>query len=531
MPESNFSTLDWVIVGVYLAGTVAIGLYVNRYIRSMSDFLVAGRTLKTRLAIATMIGSELGLVTAMYSAEKGVTGGFAAFHIGLAGGIACLVVGLTGFIVVPLRRMEVMTIPEFYERRFGSRRLRILGGTILAVSGILNMGLFLRAGAIFVVGLTGLQESESIEPGLTVKLVMTVMILMVLAYTALGGMVSVVITDYLQFVVLSFGLIAACLWAGYEVGWINLVETVETIHGDKGFNPLHKAADGTSPFGPDYVTWMLLVGLVSCAVWQTAVMRALAAESVEVVRRLYIWSSIGFVIRFVIPQFLGVCALVYLWQNEATRDMFFDADGNLLGNDPENRELNMYAMPVFLSQLLPIGVIGLIGAGMMAAFMSTHDTYLLCWSSVLTEDVVNPIVGGRLSQRARLMITRVLLFVIAAFLLVWSMWYKLEQNLWDYMAVTGAIYFIGAFAVLGAGLYWRRASAAGAYIALCTGAGAILGLGAVQRAFGIDGFLAEHHITSAHILLGITGLAVAGMIVGSLMFPDRNQTAEPLSKE
>jgi len=79
------------------------------------------------------------LVTVMYSAQKGFTGGFAAFHIALASAIVALVVGLTGFIVVPLRRMQVMTIPEFYERRFG-HGVRILGGAILAFSGIQPFG-------------------------------------------------------------------------------------------------------------------------------------------------------------------------------------------------------------------------------------------------------------------------------------------------------------------------------------------------------------------------------------------------------
>ncbi|KKK92757.1 hypothetical protein LCGC14_2699750, partial [marine sediment metagenome] len=143
MPEaikqlgSNFTPWDWAIVAVYLAGTVAIGLYVNRYIRSMDDYVVAGRSLKSFLAIATMVGTELGLVTVMYAAQMGFTGGFAAFHIGLAAGVVALIVGLTGFIVVPLRSMGVMTIPEYYERRFG-RGVRILGGLLLAVAGILN---------------------------------------------------------------------------------------------------------------------------------------------------------------------------------------------------------------------------------------------------------------------------------------------------------------------------------------------------------------------------------------------------------
>jgi len=81
---SNFTNWDWGIVAVYLVGTVLVGLYVRRYIANMADFIVAGRALKTRLAVATMIGTELGLVTIMYSAQKGFTGGFAVFHMAVS---------------------------------------------------------------------------------------------------------------------------------------------------------------------------------------------------------------------------------------------------------------------------------------------------------------------------------------------------------------------------------------------------------------------------------------------------------------
>ena len=102
--ETNFSSLYWCIVVGYLIIVVAVGVYIRRYISNVTDFMVAGRGLKTFLAIATMIGTELGLITVMYSSQKGFTGGFAAFHIALAAAIVTLVVGLTGFIVVPLRR-------------------------------------------------------------------------------------------------------------------------------------------------------------------------------------------------------------------------------------------------------------------------------------------------------------------------------------------------------------------------------------------------------------------------------------------
>ena len=503
MPEltSNFGPLDWGIVAVYLAGTVAIGLYVNRFIRSMSDYIVAGRSLRPYLAVATMVGSELGLVTVMYAAQKGFTGGFAAFHIGLIAGVVTLIVGLTGFIVVPLRELGVMTIPEFYERRF-SRGVRIAGGLILAFSGILNMGLFLKAGAVFVTGLTGLTDPTA------VGLVMTVMLLLVLVYTILGGMVSVVITDYIQFVVLSFGVLLACGIAVYRLGWHQIVATVATVHGEAGFNPLIEG----SGFGPSYVVWMVFTaGLVSCAVWQTAVMRACAAEDTSVVKKLYAWSSIGFTIRFMVPQFLGICALTYFYGHADARTFFFTAEGAPVGD----ATVTLQAMPVFLSQILPTGLIGLIGAGLLAAFMSTHDSYLLCWASVLTHDVVAPVTGNTMSTRARLMLSRIFILVIGLFLLVWGLWYELGQDLWDYMAVSGAIYFTGAFALLVLGLYWKRASTVGAYLAIGAGVSAVAGLMPVKTALGLGKF------SGAEIGLTSTALALVLMVVGSLVFPDR----------
>ncbi len=138
---TNFSAGDWVIVICYPLISLVIGLVVRKYIVNMSDFVCAGRSLGTCLGIATLTGTELGLITVMYSAQKGFKGGFAAFHIALAAGLVTFIVGATGFMVYRLREMEVMTIPEFYERRF-DRKTRILGGIMMAFGGILNMGFF-----------------------------------------------------------------------------------------------------------------------------------------------------------------------------------------------------------------------------------------------------------------------------------------------------------------------------------------------------------------------------------------------------
>lgn len=176
LSQTNFTALDWAIVGAYLLISVVIGLKVKKYATSMSSYVTAGRSVGTCLGIATMTGTELGLITVMYSAQKGFTGGFAAFHIATIAGVVTFFIGFTGFIVYRLREMEVLTIPEFYERRFG-RKTRIVGGIMLAFGGILNMGLFLKVGSMFIVGITGMPQNGPALKAVMIALLSIVLIL------------------------------------------------------------------------------------------------------------------------------------------------------------------------------------------------------------------------------------------------------------------------------------------------------------------------------------------------------------------
>ena len=488
-----FTTVDTVIVVVYLAISVAIGLLANRFITGLSGYLVAGRSLGTALSIATMTGSELGLITVMYQAEKGFNEGFKALHIGLVAGLVTLVVGLTGFLVVRLRRTGVMTIPEYYERRFG-RRARILGGILLAVGGILNMGLFLQVGGQFVVAVTGMDQT-------TLKWVMTGLLALVLVYTVLGGMVSVVLTDYVQFVVLSIGLVFMVFLTLNHLGMDAIVEAWEDRQGSAAFDPIEG-------HGVPYISWMAVLAFVSCAIWPTAVSRALSARDETVVRRQYTFSSVSFMIRFLIPCFMGIAAYVFLVQAGA----MFAEDGksfSLIGDSTVFK--NIQGFPILLREILPIGVLGLITAAMLAAFMSTHDSYLLCWSSVITRDVIVPLRKDEPSEAKQLLWTRIGIVAIGLWVLAWGLNFEPGQAVWEYLGITGAIYFTGAIVVLIAGLYWRRASSMGAILALCAGFTALFGLGVAGEA------------KVAWIGLSTLGFAILAMIGGSLLFPDREQ--------
>ena len=494
--QTRFGPLDWLLVCLFLGGVTAIGVWSRRYVVTMTDYVVAGRKVKAYLGVASIIATEMGLVTVMYAAEQGFTNGFAAFHIAAAAALVALVVGLTGFIVGPLRASGAMTIPEYYEQRYG-RGVRTVGGAVLAASGILNMGMFLKADSLFVTSVVGLTNPTQL------KVAMTIMLALVLLYTMLGGMVAVLITDYLQFVVMAIALLATSIFLMTHFGWGELVQGVHHLKGASGFNPVVNES-----YGVPYIVWMFFLGLVSCALWQTAAIRASSAEDQKVVRTTFCWGSVGFLIRFMVPYFWGICTLVYLASQPNLRAIFLPAGG-------APPEVTLRAMPAALASLLPGGAIGLLTAGMLAAAMSTYNSYLHVWSAVLTQDVIAPIVerlGGQLSDHARIPLTRGLMACIGVFLLVWGLWYPLGQDLWGYMAVTGGIYFTGAFAVLVGGLYWKRASRAGAYAAFCCGLLTIGGLSPVQNALGVNW-------KPEVVGLSVVGIAVVAMVTGSLLFP------------
>jgi len=509
LAKTNFSTVDWVIVICYPLISVVLGIIAARFIANMKDFVTAGQSLGTALGVATLTGTELGLITVMYSAQKGFTGGFAAFHIALMAGIATFVVGSTGFLVYRLRAMRVLTIPEFYRKRFG-RNTQILGGVMMAFGGILNMGLFLKVGSMFLVGITGLSHTSWALPT-----IMVFLLTLVLIYTALGGMISVVLADYVQFVVLSFGLLLTTFLAVRNLGWTNIFESVQELMGEKGFDPT--VAEGG--FGLEYMVWMAFGGLIGCAVWPTSVARALAAESPKTVKKQFMWASVSYLIRFLIPYFWGICAFVFIMKMDPElKAAFFPATGEV----PGDRDL--YAMPIYLGRILPAGLIGIISAGMIAAFMSTHDSYLLCWSTVLTQDVIAPLAGDRISTKTRVLLARILIVVIGLYVLAWGLFYKGGLDIWDYMLITGAIYFAGAFTLLLAGLYWKRASSTGAMMALLTSVVAIFGMTPVQELVGIE-------MSAARVGLFSVAITLTAMVVGSLLFPDKKTPDVPADQE
>ena len=471
----HFTALDWIIVITYLAGSMAAGLYGKRYVSGVSEFLVAGRELGIFIGIATLAATEIGTITFMYYAELGYKTGFASFINGLVAGMVMIFIGRTGFIVRKLRSLRLMTVPEFFEVRY-SRRLRVLTGILVATGGILNMGVFLKVEGTFLALISSI-------PLQYLKATMTGILLLELVYTVLGGMVSIVITDFIQFVALSLGTVLVTTWSIHVVGWNKMHDVVWNTMGSSGFSPI-----SNPQYGWAYIAFQILLWLAVDTCWQTIAMRTFSTRDPETSRRVFSWTGFIYLGRGMMPMLWGIAALAYL--------------------GPQQNSLE--AMPKMLAMILPTGILGLVVSGMLAATMSVNSSYLLGWSSIIAQDIVLPLRREPLTPRAQVLLNRIANIFVSLFVLFWGLWYTLPGPAYFYLNITATIFLGGTLAAVIGGLFWSRANTLGGYLALILGAA-----GAVGFFF--------FHVPTSYAGLGSFLLAGAGMVAGSLLSKSRRE--------
>lgn len=430
--------LDGSIVGVYILLSLIVGLIIKKYVKNVDDFLVAGRSVDLYVGMASLAATEFGIITCMAASQLGYKYGFSGATVGLLMSIIMFTVGKTGFCIEPLRRAGVVTIPEFFEKKFG-RKIRWASGVVIVLGGLLNMGVFLRTGGEFLVYVAGLNPKY-------LEITMTVLLLIVAIYTIFGGMLSVLVTDYMQFLLMSIGLVLTTFTIFYKLGWNKLFDTVIEKYGEGGLNPFVHPQ-----LGWQYVLYTALVLSATVLTWQTMISRVLSAKDEKVAKKIYTRTSMFYIVRSLIPVLWGVAALSLISLDS-------------VGGAP------IKAMPKMLSTLLPSGIIGILVAAMLAADMSTDSSYLLGWASVIYNDILVIFHKNSWEEKKAIFVNRLLVALIGIFLLLYGLWYPLKSDLWVYMTLTATIYSVSVSTLLIAACYWKKANDWGAYAAIIVGA-------------------------------------------------------------
>jgi len=285
---------------------------------------------------------------------------------------------------------------------------------------------------------------------------MVTLLTVVLIYTLVGGMVSVIVTNYVQYVLLSFGMIVITIIGFVAVGWDGIVSAVTAGMGDKGINPFSPSFfEGEFGFG--FLVWQILMWVSLLIGWQAMSARLFASKDAKTGLRIYKWSALMFFARAILPIFWGIIAFGYY-------SKLGTADG-MNGID---------ALPNLIKDLVPHGLLGLIFAGLLAASMSTYASYLLSWSAIVSQDIVGNVIkfviGKELSSKKQLTVSRITMAVVMIFIIWWSLFHQVEGYLYFYLNMTAMLFIPGTLACIALGVYWKKARTLGAYLAITFGA-------------------------------------------------------------
>ena len=469
--------LDWAIVLVYMAATLALGVYLSRRASgSLEDFFVSGRSLPWWLAGTSMAATTFSIDTPLYIASvvgnRGIAGNWEWWAFGF--GHVLLI-----YVFARLwRRSAIVTDAELIEVRYGgtpAATLRAFKAFLFAVPiNCIGIGYVMLA-AVKVVGALGIWEGFGFAPderiwGMDPKLLTVIGVsVLVLLYAGFAGLWGVVTTDFFQFFLALFGAIAVAWFAigSPEIGGLRgLVDQAQaaTEFDVLAFIPLEFGAD--TVFG---IGWSTFAGISASTFfgyvfiqWWTfrrsdgggEFIQRLAAskDETEAEKAAWFFNIMHYVVR-TWPWVLVALAAVVVYPDLADRDLGY---------------------PKLMLDFLPVGVLGLVVASLVAAFMSTVSTLINWGASYLTNDLYGRFIRPGATQRQLVAAGRIATLFITAlgavaaffasdiatvFRLVIAIgtgpgivlilrWFWWRINAWAELAAMAAGFLVGVFTTL-----------------------------------------------------------------------------------
>ncbi|MGE3616696.1 MAG: sodium:proline symporter, partial [Gemmatimonadales bacterium] len=371
------SGLDWLVVALYLGGTLALGLLLaRRGAGNLAEFFVGGRAIPWWLASTSMAAATFNVDTPLYVAGRvaraGVAGNwewwcFAFAHVLLAVLLAKL-----------WRRSNVLTDMALTELRYGGRpaaALRVTRAFLFAVPlNCISIGYGMLAMRKVIVSL-GLLDSLPVNlPGDPRVWAVMAVLVVVLIYTAVSGLWGVVATDFLQYILAMVGALAVMAYALREVGGIGAMTAALRSSGRASH--LDLVPTGENALMP----LSTFIGYLAIQWWAFRnsdgggmLIQRLASTRTEkdAVRAAHFFNILNYVIRTWPWVLVGLAALVLLPGLE----------------DPET------AYPALMLRYLPSGLLGLVFASLLAAFMSTVSSQVNWGASYLVHDLYARLSG------------------------------------------------------------------------------------------------------------------------------------------
>ena len=475
-----------VVVVAYLLFMLWIGWYSSRRISSNTDFMLAGRRLGPFLMAGTLAATEIGGGSSLGVVQQGMQnhGISAAWYI-ITMGIAFVI--LT-FLAPKFRASTVKTVPEYFRRRYGKS-----AGVVTAL--------------IMLVPLVGLTEGQFVASatilstmlGIGYKPAIVIVAVVVTAYSVMGGLWSVTMTDFVQVFMIVIGMICAIPFAlGEAGGWANVVANVppETFDLFKGYSPMA-------------VVSLVVMYVATFTVGQEAVSRYYAARDGKAARQGSILAAIiNFVYAFV-PAILGIITLALINMGVFSAEEFAAVGPR-------------YALPVLAVRTMPALICGLLFAGIISATMSSSDSDLLGAGSIFANDIYRALLKPEASSKEVMRVTQITMVIVSVIAMAAALFNP--ASLIAILTFAFTLRAAGTFFPYVLGHYWKGASLAGTIASVITGSVVVVYLEKISKGmlFGMK--------VSQPIIPGLL-VGLVFFLIFSKVMPPRQQTTELTPEE
>jgi solute:Na+ symporter, SSS family len=470
------AALDWIVIGLYFLVIAGLAWWVIRQpTDTTTDYFLAGRHLGWLIVGASIFSSNIGSEHLVGLAGSGATDGVAMAHYELHAW--CLLV--LGWIMVPFYlRSKVFTMPEFLEKRFSPLARALLSGISLVAYVLTKIAVGIFAGGIvFSVLLPDINFMglDSFWIGSILVIVFTG------AYTVLGGLRAVAYTEALQTLVLVFGSLLVLIY-GLEAigGWNRLIE----IAGDEMFDmwkplvpegmestwaPVLEENRMAWYFNSNYPWLGMLFAAPIVGLWywttdQYIVQRALGAENVQEARR----GSIAAAFLKLLPVFIFIIpgiitfALAQSGEIAALQQVLIDENGEVITQNAQA------AFPMLVTHVLPVGIRGIVVAGLLAALMSSLAGVFNASSTLFTMDFYKKL-RPESSEERLVWMGRIATIIMVIIGLLWIPVIQGSRGLYDYLQGVQSYLAPPIFVVFFLGVYSKRLNKEGCLAALGVG--------------------------------------------------------------
>ncbi len=412
----------------YVIVTIAVGLIASRLVKSPEDFLLAGRRLPLYIVTATLFATWFGSETILGASSEFAKGGLIAVVRDPFGAALCLLlVGL--FYARPLYRMKLLTLGDFFRKRYGNLT-EFLAGIGIMLAYMAWIAAQMVAFGIILNSLTGITVTQGILLGCG----------LVTLYTLAGGMWSVSITDFMQMIFILAGLFVAA----FEIfGIISLKQLFADV--PKGFFRFYPEPGAVNHL--NYLAAWITIGLGSIA-GQDIFQRVMASNS----EKTAVWSayiaSFMYLTIAMVPLLLALAAKILV-----------------PGFLSETAEHQLIIPNLIMKYTSPIVQILLFGA-LLSAILSTASSALLAPAAIFGENIIRPRLKN-VSDRKFLFISRLSVLVVSAI----SLYLALKKgNIYELVGEAASVGLVSMFIPLTAGLFWKKANSRGAIAAMIAGA-------------------------------------------------------------